>query len=65
MYNVKFLTDSLLKNNGKNIFILVDIFDTLYDYDYNKKGLDHSFHDVEINPDRRELKNFLDILRSK
>ena len=39
--------------------------DNLYDYDYNNDGLDHSVHGAERSPDRRELKNFLDILRSK
>ena len=39
----------------------------LYDYDYNNEGLDHSVRgwDCKEFPERRHLKKFLDILRSK
>ena len=39
--------------------------DNLYDYDYNDEGLDHTVRGAEIFPDIGELKNLLDILRSK
>ena len=39
--------------------------DKLYDYLYNNELLDETVHGSEIIPERRELKNFLDILRSK
>ena len=39
--------------------------DNLYDYDYNNEGLDQSVRGWEIFPEIRELKNLLDILRSK
>ena len=38
--------------------------DNLYDYDYNKEGLDYSVRGWEIFPEIGELKNLLDILRS-
>ena len=39
--------------------------DNLCDYDYNDEGLDLSVRGAEIFPDIRELKNLLDLLRSK
>ena len=41
--------------------------DNVFDYDYNDEGLDHSVRGWECRefPERRELKNLLDILRSK
>ena len=39
--------------------------DNLYDYVYNNEGLDETVHGAEITPDRRELIELLDILRSK
>ena len=38
--------------------------DHLNDSDYNNEGLERSVQSAEIVPDRRELKKFLDILRS-
>ena len=41
------------------------VCDNLYEYDYNDEGLDETVHGAEIKSERRELKKFLDILRSK
>ena len=59
---------SRMELNFGLIFFNIDegpIPNNLYDYDYNEEGLDHSVHGAECIPERRELKNFLDIRRCK